>query len=82
MKDRQSVDWMSQEFLVDPYAHYKMLRESDPVHFDENRGSWLLMRYDDVVTALRTRSASPPSKATRPRCWWRTRPCIHACGRW
>jgi cytochrome P450 len=48
-----SVDWLSQEFLADPYSHYRVLRESDPVYWDETRGSWLLTRYQDVAAALR-----------------------------
>src|SRR3989442_1456034 len=48
-----SVDWLSQAFLADPYSHYKALRESDPVHWDETRGSWLLTRYRDVAATLR-----------------------------
>src|SRR5437667_11671778 len=48
-----SVDWLSQAFLADPYSHYKALRESDPVHWDETRGSWLLTRYRDVDAARR-----------------------------
>jgi cytochrome P450 len=47
------ADWLSQEFLADPYPHYAAMRESDPVHFDEGRGSWLLFRYSDVEPALR-----------------------------
>ncbi len=49
----RTVDWTSQEFLADPYPYYRELRESDPVHFDERRGSWLLTRYADVASALR-----------------------------
>src|SRR5437870_1530192 len=48
-----AVEWLSQAFLSDPYSHYKALRESDPVHWDETRGSWLLTRYDQVAAALR-----------------------------
>jgi cytochrome P450 len=53
MNRAKTADWLSQEFLADPYPHYKALRESDPVHFDEARGSWLLFRYADVEPALR-----------------------------
>ena len=53
MTEVASVDWLSQEFLADPYSHYRALRESDPVHWDETRGSWLLTRYRDVAAALR-----------------------------
>jgi cytochrome P450 len=49
---RPAVEWVSPEFLGDPYAHYKRLRETDPVHFDETRGSWMLTRYSDVAAAL------------------------------
>jgi cytochrome P450 len=53
MSKATTVDWLSQEFLADPYPHYAAMRESDPVHFDEGRGSWLLFRYSDVEPALR-----------------------------
>ena len=49
----KTADWLSQEFLADPYPHYAAMRESDPVHFDESRGSWLLFRYADVEPAFR-----------------------------
>jgi len=50
---RRGSDWLSPEFLADPYPHYKHLRESDPVHFDATRGSWILTRYHDVARVLR-----------------------------
>jgi cytochrome P450 len=46
-------DWLSQEFLGDPYPYYRALRESDPVHYDPLRKRWLLTRYDDVTKVLR-----------------------------
>jgi cytochrome P450 len=49
----QTFDWVSQAFLADPYPHYKALRETDPVHFNEARGSWMLTRYHDMVEVLR-----------------------------
>jgi pimeloyl-[acyl-carrier protein] synthase len=45
--------WLAPTFLADPYIHYRRLRESDPVHFDEARGSWILTRYADVSAVLR-----------------------------
>ncbi len=48
-----TFDWVSQDFLRDPYAHYKALRESNPIHFNEARGVWMLTRYDDMVGVLR-----------------------------
>lgn len=49
----QTFDWVSQSFLADPYSHYKALRESMPVHYNEARGSWILTRYEDMVAVLR-----------------------------
>ena len=48
-----TFDWTSQEFLRDPYVHYKRLRETNPIHFNEARGSWILTRYNDMAEVLR-----------------------------
>ncbi len=53
MKQIGELNRVSQEFLADPYPHYRALRESDPVHFDEAHKSWLLLRYNDIVEVLR-----------------------------
>ncbi len=45
--------WPSDGFLADPYPYYRALRESDPVHFDARRRSWILLRYGDVERVLR-----------------------------
>jgi cytochrome P450 len=49
----QTFDWTSPAFLADPYSQYKRLRETDPVHFNEARGGWILTRYHDMVDVLR-----------------------------
>jgi cytochrome P450 len=49
----EAQEWLSKEFLENPYGYYKHLRETDPVHFDASRGSWLLTRYQDVAAAFR-----------------------------
>lgn len=46
-------DWLSPDFLADPYPHYRALREQAPVFFDKERGRWLLTRYGDVLRVLR-----------------------------
>lgn len=45
--------WLTEEVLADPYPHYAELRWSDPVHFDDARGVWMLTRYRDIERALR-----------------------------
>ncbi|MCP9933121.1 cytochrome P450 [Cyanobium sp. Candia 9D4] len=41
----------SPAMLVDPYPTYAALRRTDPVHWHEPFGAWVLTRYDDVVAA-------------------------------
>ena len=48
----QTFDWTSPDFLADPYSRYKALRETDPVHFNEARGGWVLTRYNDMFGVL------------------------------
>jgi cytochrome P450 len=48
----QTFNWTSPEFLADPYVHYKRLRETEPVFFNEARGGWVLTRYNDMVAVL------------------------------
>ncbi len=40
-------------FYRDPYPVYCELRATDPVHWSEIMGSWVLTRYDDVVASMR-----------------------------
>lgn len=41
------------EFYRDPYPVYHELRATDPVHWSDIMGSWVLTRYDDVVASMR-----------------------------
>ncbi len=47
-------DWLTPEYLANPYAHYRRLRLEAPVFWSETLNSWVLTRYDDVIAALRT----------------------------
>ena len=38
------------EFFEDPYSFFKRLRETDPVHWSEQVGAWIMTRYDDIST--------------------------------
>lgn len=40
------------EMRADPYPVYRRLRETDPVHWHEPFGAWILTRYDDVNAVL------------------------------
>ncbi len=40
-------------YAANPYALYRLLRENDPVYWDERANSWVLTRYADVAPALR-----------------------------
>ena len=46
-------DLMTPEVIADPHAYYHQLRETDPVHWNERWGGWVLTGYDDVVRVLR-----------------------------
>jgi cytochrome P450 len=44
---------LAPEVLHDPYAYFARLRDTDPVHWNERWGGWLVLRYDDVVKVFR-----------------------------
>lgn len=49
------VSFHSPEFFANPYATYELLRQSDPVHWSEELGRWVLTRYEDAIRVLRGR---------------------------
>ena len=53
MERTSTSDWLSPEFFASPYPFYDKLRRSDPVHWSDRLGSWILTRYEDVTWALR-----------------------------
>ncbi|MFJ6156216.1 cytochrome P450 [Pseudarthrobacter sp. NPDC092184] len=42
----------SPEYQLDPFPYYERMRETAPVYFDEQSGSWHVFRYDDVQRTL------------------------------
>src|SRR5262249_25053022 len=44
---------LAPDVLYDPYIYFAHLRDTDPVHWNERWGGWLILRYDDVVKILR-----------------------------
>lgn len=53
MKPLSEMTIADPRITQDPYAYYERLRNEDPVHFDEKIGTWLVTRYDDIVTVAR-----------------------------
>ena len=43
---------------ADPYPYYARLRRIDPVHWAGRPGRWVLTRYADIVSVLRSPHAS------------------------
>jgi cytochrome P450 len=39
--------------MQNPYPYYERLRAEDPVHFDEGIRTWLVTRYEDLLTVAR-----------------------------
>ena len=36
---------LTPQYLADPYPHYRVLRENDPVHWSSRLNAWVLTRY-------------------------------------
>ena len=60
------VDWLGQEFLVDPYPELADLREQSPVFFDEELGYYLVTRYEDIERCLTDRTTFLAQGASSP----------------
>ncbi len=44
---------LTRDVMIDPYPAYALLREHDPVHWDEQLNGWVITRHDDIDLALR-----------------------------
>ena len=44
---------MDSAIIADPYPRYRLLREEDLVHWNQEINCWVLTRYTDVLAALR-----------------------------
>lgn len=53
MNNKVHLDPYDHAFHRNPYPYYKALRDHDPIYFNEERGFWLLTRWDDVNAAFR-----------------------------
>ena len=43
---------LDDQILADPYPLFRQLRETDPVHWDPFLHSWVVTRYEDVVSVM------------------------------
>ncbi|MBA2393273.1 MAG: cytochrome P450 [Ktedonobacteraceae bacterium] len=46
------LDAIKPEHLADPYTIYRQLRETDPVYWDEEIGTWVATRHAEIMTVL------------------------------
>ncbi len=57
MSERQGLaiddEVLSPERIADPHSYFSVLREHDPIHWNEKYRAWFIHRYDDVLDALR-----------------------------
>ncbi len=56
----------SPAMLVDPYPAYAELRRTDPIHWHEPFGAWVLTRYDDVVAGWVSAPGAPNCSDVTP----------------
>jgi pimeloyl-[acyl-carrier protein] synthase len=66
MNDELDELLLAPQFTEDPYPAYHKLRATDPVHWSEAWGCWVLTAYDDVVASLRDTQSFLNSGRFRP----------------
>jgi cytochrome P450 len=54
---KTSLTLADPKVMQNPYPYYERLRSEDPVHFDEGIRTWLVTRYEDILTAARNTEA-------------------------
>ena len=60
------VDWLSQEFIVDPYGRLAQLRAESPVLYDEELDHFIVTRYADIEQCLLDRATFLAKNASSP----------------
>ena len=53
MSNPALYDMFAPGVIADPYGYYGRLRETDPVHWNEQYELWVITRYDDLVWLTR-----------------------------
>lgn len=60
------LDWLQQDFLVDPYPRLAALRREAPVFFDRELDHYIVTRYADVEACLLDRATFVAENASSP----------------
>ena len=64
--DQIGLDPDAPGFYQNPYEQYAVLREHDPVHYDEGQGTWLVSRYEDVLAIGRNKALTAELEYASP----------------
>lgn len=49
----KNLKLLARDVLLNPYPAYELLREHDPVHWDDQLNGWVITRYEDVQAGLK-----------------------------
>ena len=53
MSNKVDDEVLRPDRVDDPHPYFQLMRENDPVHWNEKYRAWFIYRYDDVTDALR-----------------------------
>ncbi|MBI00419.1 MAG: cytochrome [Acidimicrobiaceae bacterium] len=53
MSNKVDDEVLRPDRIDDPHPYFQLMRENDPVHWNEKYRAWFIYRYDDVTEALR-----------------------------
>ena len=53
MKNKVDDEVLRPDRVDNPHPYFRIMRENDPVHWNEKYRAWFIYRYDDVTEALR-----------------------------
>ena len=53
MSNKVDDEVLRPDRVDDPHPYFQLMRENDPVHWNEKYRAWFIYRYDDVTEALR-----------------------------
>ncbi len=65
---RSEIALLDRYFYLDPWDHYRWMRDEAPIYWDESAdgGLWAVSRYDDIMEISRTPDLFCSGKSSRP----------------